>query len=430
MKKIDVENDRLERQKKTAGLHLAMEMEAVLGRMRDLPGRARRLDWFEERLLAAHGTNLGDGGKRPLIGTLCVQVPDEIIHAAGGFPVRLCSGAYALDQAGAELLPAKSCPLTRATIGRLQLGGDELKKTLAALVIPTTCDHKRKLADIAEEMGFRVLRLAMPATKEGDLSREYWQESVSEFAREVSGITGRRLTAGRLQDAIASHLEAGRLFRRLQEHRQAADRSGIYGVDLFCILSAFSVSDPNDWCAAVHALLLELDASQNKGRPMNAKRAPRILFTGSPAVFPNLKVPLLIEEMGGRIVADESCAASRLLADLPAFDEALLHDMLPALADRALKPCTCPCLSPNHDRQRAIARYAKDTHADGIVSLTLSGCLPYEMEQRSVTATGREAGLPVLALETDYSPEDSGQLATRIEAFLESIQNRRRKLAA
>ena len=30
---------------------------------------------------------------------------------------------------------------------------------------------------------------------------------------------------------------------------------------------------------------------------------PRILITGSPIVFPNFKIPLLIEEMGGALAA-------------------------------------------------------------------------------------------------------------------------------
>ena len=38
---------------------------------------------------------------------------------------------------------------------------------------------------------------------------------------------------------------------------------------------------------------------------------PRILITGSPIVFPNFKLPLLIEEMGGALVADETCMGER-----------------------------------------------------------------------------------------------------------------------
>ena len=39
------------------------------------------------------------------------------------------------------------------------------------------------------------------------------------------------------------------------------------------------------------------------------------------------------------------------------------------------------------------------------------------------------AGIPILYIETDYSPDDQGQLSTRIEAFLESLKNRKKQRA-
>jgi benzoyl-CoA reductase/2-hydroxyglutaryl-CoA dehydratase subunit BcrC/BadD/HgdB len=64
---------------------------------------------------------------------------------------------------------------------------------------------------------------------------------------------------------------------------------------------------------------------------------------------------------------------------------------------------------------------------DGVVYHALAGCLPYEMEQRQVGTALAAAGIPMLYLETDYSPEDLGQLSTRIEAFIESIKARKRR---
>ena len=40
-----------------------------------------------------------------------------------------------------------------------------------------------------------------------------------------------------------------------------------------------------------------------------------------------------------------------------------------------------------------------------------------------------KAGIPMLYVETDYSPDDKGQLSTRIEAFLESLKNRKKQRA-
>ncbi|QFR43907.1 2-hydroxyacyl-CoA dehydratase [Sulfurimonas xiamenensis] len=37
-----------------------------------------------------------------------------------------------------------------------------------------------------------------------------------------------------------------------------------------------------------------------------------------------------------------------------------------------------------------------------------------------------KAGIPILYIESDYSPSQQGQLSTRIEAFVESLKTRRR----
>ena len=49
------------------------------------------------------------------------------------------------------------------------------------------------------------------------------------------------------------------------------------------------------------------------------------------------------------------------------------------------------------------------------------------MEQRSIAEAMAERGLPMLYVETDYSPDDLGQLSTRVEAFIESIKGRKRR---
>jgi benzoyl-CoA reductase/2-hydroxyglutaryl-CoA dehydratase subunit BcrC/BadD/HgdB len=43
-----------------------------------------------------------------------------------------------------------------------------------------------------------------------------------------------------------------------------------------------------------------------------------------------------------------------------------------------------------------------------------------------VAETLNKEGIAMLYIETDYSPDDMGQLTTRIEAFLESLKTRKR----
>jgi len=70
---------------------------------------------------------------------------------------------------------------------------------------------------------------------------------------------------------------------------------------------------------------------------------------------------------------------------------------------------------------------AKSFSAEGVVYQAFSGCQVYSMEQASITKALNDEGIPVLFVESDYSPDDMGQLSTRIEAFIESLKAKRRR---
>ncbi|MBU0675630.1 MAG: 2-hydroxyacyl-CoA dehydratase family protein [Proteobacteria bacterium] len=424
-----MENERFARMQKTTRLHLGMEATETLQRLTDFPDQPKAMDYFYDffRRTFADGLTLPPRpAEQKVIGTMCLQVPDELIVAAGAKPLRLCSGAYAFDQVGAEMLPAKSCPLVRATTGMLHANHPDWGRELAAVVIPTTCDQKKKCGEMIATMPYPVYNLEMPSTKDSEASRLYWQESVKQFTLDLQGITGRKITARSLQAAITQGSAASALFRRLDDLRKSGGPV-IFGKDIFLVTSGYFIDDPERWGNAVHHLITELEERKQAGLTVGNRAAPRLLLTGSPPIFPNLKVPILVEQSGGVIVADEVCSSNRLLSDGVAYDQVTLNDMVPAVADRALKPCTCPCLTPNHDRSRRLVELIRDRGIEGVVYQAFSGCLPYEMEQRQINTTLSGIGVPMLYLETDYSPEDQGQLATRIEAFIESIIARRRK---
>ena len=417
---------RFARMQKTTGLHLAMEGEETLQKITEFQDSPESMGYFYDlfRSFNKNGHTLPTDKK--VVGTMCLQVPDELIYAAGATPMRMCSGAYAYDQVGAEFMPAKSCPVVKATTGMLHVNQELWGKTVASVVVPTTCDQKKKSAEMLKDMGYPVYILEMPSSKESDGSRFYWQESVKKFTLDLEQITGTKITASKLQNVIAEMAECSRLFRKLNELRKG-QTALIFGTDILLVTSAFFIDEMASWQQAVQKLITELEERKSKDLAITNRQAPRLLLTGSPPIFPNLKVPILVEQAGGVIVADEVCSSNRLLYDTVAYDETNLNDMVPALADRYLKPCTCPCLTPNTDRNRKLEEMVESHNIEGVIYQAFSGCMPYEMEQRQINNTLDGVGVPMLYLETDYSNEDLGQLSTRIEAFIESIKARRRK---
>lgn len=408
----------------------AREAENVLDHITDrFDDNPQAMDYFYElfRRVYCQGEALPREGT--LVGTTCIHAPEELIYAMGATPVRLCNGSYHYDQIGADFMPAKSCSLVKATLG--MLGSENaIPRTgkLDLVVNPTTCDQKKKASAMIEGMGYNVYDLELPPAKESEESRLYWQRSVRQFALRLGRLTGNKLTRKNLKAAMARTARAQAAFRTLHNFRKSSPALFL-GKDAFLVTNAFFFDDIERWTEAVEKLNAELAERQKNGFQAAQRKAPRILFTGSPPIFPNLKLPLLIEEAGGVVVADETCSANRMLYDMTAVDEWRVNDMVDGLADRYLKPCTCPIFTRNDDRQRRLLELAASFNADGVVYQAFSGCQVYEMEQRSIAEALNAKGIPMLYVETDYSPDDMGQLSTRIEAFLESIKARKRRRA-
>lgn len=406
----------------------AHESETVLNQIiDDFEDNPKAMDYFYElfRKLYCRGEEFERDGV--LVGTTCIQAPEELIYAAGATPVRLCNGSYHNDQIGADFMPAKSCSLVKATLGMLK-SEEVIPKvgSLDLIINPTTCDQKKKASVMMEDMGYRVYNLEFPNIKESEEARIYWQRTVRRFAAELHALTGKKVTRKRLKEAMAKTSRAQRAFRELLSFRHAQPPV-ILGKDIFLVTNAYFFDDIGRWTTAVETLIEELKQRSDSGFGACQKKAPRILFTGSPPIFPNLKLPLLIEESGGVVVADETCSANRLLYDMTAVDEWMVNDMMDSLADKYLKPCTCPIFTRNDDRKRRLLELASSYQVDGVVYQAFAGCQVYEMEQRSVAEALNAKGIPMLYVETDYSPDDKGQLSTRIEAFIESLKTRKRQ---
>ncbi len=165
-----------------------------------------------------------------------------------------------------------------------------------------------------------------------------------------------------------------------------------------------------------------------KGQVAAGPTAPRVLISGSPPIFPNWKIPSLVEEMGAVIVADESCMGSRYLYDPVGVAEKSMRNMMSAIASRYLMPCVCPSFVPNEDRFYRLLQMVDEFDINGIIYHVLKGCVTYDFELSRVEKVMKEKNIPVLRIETDYSPEDIEQLRTRIEAFIEMLKTKKSKM--
>ena len=91
-----------------------------------------------------------------------------------------------------------------------------------------------------------------------------------------------------------------------------------------------------------------------------------------------------------------------------------------ALAKKYLN-INCSVMSPNQSRMDYIRDMIDEYQVDGVLELVLQACHTYAIEAFYVKKAATEKGVPYLNIETDYSTADSGQINTRLEAFLETI---------
>jgi len=421
------QTDRYDRVVKAAAIHYEMEIGKTLAAITDnYPDKLSGMNYFYD----LHKNLIRDDGNRRLrdkkiIATLCIHVPVELILALGAIPVRSCAGSFSTEQIGSEFLPAKSCPMIKSTLGAItyNLLGNRIDPDL--IINPASCDQKKRIGDINPDLSEKFYLLELPSTKDSEESRDYWLQSVFKLIRKLEAVTGNKLTAKALKNAIQKVANAQKLYRKFNELRTSDPI--ILGKDALLVTNAFFFDDMDRWSYHLNILIEEMEHRKTEGVRVVNDRAPRILITGSPSVFPNMKVPLLIEELGGILVSEEFCSSSRMLWDTVAVDEWHLYDMIPAIADRYLKPSTCPNFTPNNDRIRKILTAINEYNIDGVVCQTFTGCQLYDMETRMIASAMEKAEVNTLFVETDYSPEDVGQMTTRIEAFLHSLKHNKKK---
>jgi len=375
------------------------------------PGTPTPLAYFLDRAReggAPQALQAARARGRRIIGVFCSFIAEELLLALNVVRVRLCAGLTGRPPAD---LPRDTCPVVRGALARLEL--PPLAGLLDGVVVPTTCDWKvqtvRRLMTHLPVWEVEVPRAPEPEALAAELRR---------LASDLGELTDFTLTARSLAEAIASVNRARVAHRRLEALRRRP-RPPLSGCEAMLIADTYAYGDLPGWTEACEALVGELEQIAPSSPPR-----PRLLLAGSPMIWPNFKVPELVEETGGLIVGDDFCSrASRLEA--PDVQPAPLRDMLRALAVRALEPCTCGVLGQRNERERVVAQ-ARALDADGVVCHYLRGCAPVAANQAALLRALREAGVPALTIETDAGEGDVERLRTRIEAFIELLNTRGR----
>ena len=128
----------------------------------------------------------------------------------------------------------------------------------------------------------------------------------------------------------------------------------------------------------------------------------------------NENIKKILEEKGANVAFDLTCTG---LGRKIFCDES---EVLKSYARGLLSQFPCMRMEQASNRDEMIRRYADSV--DGIIYHTVQFCDNYAYEYAWLKEWLKR---PVLLLETDYTRQSYGQILTRIEAFLESLQPKR-----
>ena len=382
------------------------------------------MDYYDMVVADIHGIRPSEliehqkkGGK--VFGTFCVYVPDEVIFAADAIATGLCGGSQFWVPGGEKVLPNNTCPLIKASVGARLDRTCPFFRIADMYIGETTCDGKKKAWEIlSEDVPIHVMDL--PQMKRAK-DVKAWAEEIKELMHVVEEFTSNKVTAEKLAESIKLINNKRTALDRLYACRKN-EKLPISGTDALVISQIAFYDDPARFAQMTNKLCDELEQRIKDGVSVVPEGTKRIMLTGTPLAIPNWKLHNIVETSGAVVVCEEMCTGTRYFERFVDESGTTIDEQIDAIAERYMG-INCACFTPNHGRIDDILRLAKEYKVDGIIDVNLKFCNLYDTEGYFVERAMKEAGIPVLGIETDYTDSDAQQLRTRISAFVEMLNN-------
>ena len=352
------------------------------------------------------------GGK--IVGIYCSFVPTELIMAAGAVPVSLCATSEEPISAAEAHLPPNLCPLIKASYGFALTDTCPYFYFSDFIVGETTCDGKKKMFELLNELKETYV-MQLPSARD-EIALNMWEQEIYKFWKKLEDFYGISITEEDVKKAIIQkNAERDLVLEYLELSK--LNPSPISGYELGTKLDALSfIPDMEERCNQIRQRIAEVKSDWEKNYKGKVARKPRILITGCPNGGVRDKTIKVLEELGADVVAFDTCNSNR--EKIEKVDISL--PVAKALAQKYLN-INCSVMSPNNSRLRFISDMIDEYEVDGVLEIILQACHTFSIESYNVKKAVVSKGIPYIKIETDYSKADVGQINTRLEAFLETI---------
>jgi len=342
-----------------------------------------------------------------VVGHLLPDVPEELIHAAGGLPVAVWGAGVAMSHAQAHI-PGYTCS---HAMGALELGFRQELDFLDGMVIPYVCDTTRNMFHIWQQCfpSKKNEFLRLPKRLDYDGAGVYLRREFERLFASIKALCGVAAGPDDLSKSIAL-FNKGRDLLRKAYSRQKDDPMVWTQARVIHLFESWFLSPKEE-----HIALMEKLPWGSEEQGGSGERIP-IYVRGK--VWDPAAILDLFDELKFVLVQDEVVTGYRVAAR----DGSLDGDPIDALVDRFMKTPPYPGYHFDPERMReSFVERVKTSGAKGVIFLNPKFCEAAGFDTPDFQKGLEEKGIPSIVLETSTRGAAMEQLKVRLEAFREII---------
>jgi len=389
--------------------------------MKDL----KHLIYFENLLLEANNKLVQKAQKdgKVCVAYTCENTPEPLLNLPGCFSARLRAPRTGSMEVATYYLTSFLCEYSRALLERAIEGGYNFAD---CIITPDGCSMMNRCVEnmeLLKTMGkekpkFFYEYMEIPMKGDDNGLNLYVLQCKNHILKPLAEHYGIDTSESAIRKAVAEHNRVCELIRAIGEFRKGP-RPAITGYEFHVLTLATYVCPKYLFVDKLAETLEEL----KKREPLeeNAFRA-RVMVVGSEV--DDLDFIKLVEDSGAYVCADRFCYGS-----LPGRDPIVLtddEDAVTQICRQYMNRGQCPRymdMAKMTGRRAYVAQMAKEYGADGIIYEQMKFCDPWAYEKMLGSHILREEfGYPVLAVDRPYAIATSGQMRTRVQAFVESME--------
>jgi benzoyl-CoA reductase/2-hydroxyglutaryl-CoA dehydratase subunit BcrC/BadD/HgdB len=360
-----------------------------------------------------------ENGKN-IVGIYCGYAPLEVIRAMGAAPAVLCAFANKTIEAAETVLPANLCPLIKSSYGFLKTDTCPFFAISEAVIAETTCDGKKKMFELISDIKPMYV-MDLPQLPDEKEALDNWMVMIKKLKGFLETTFNRAIDDKEVEKEIKETNIKNKLMNKIFDFA-ALTPTPLSWIELYDLTFLGQAASTKDMLGILNDCIAKLEKRVAEGVYHGEIGSPRVLVTGCPVGGDATKVFKIIEELGGVIVALDSCTGMKAYSGMIPEN---MPDPYAAVASRYLE-LPCSCMTPNSRRLTELDKMIKRFNPDVVIDVVLHACHSYNVESHKIKehVMGKHK-MPFLKIETDYSQSDVEQIRTRVEALLETLPKKK-----